>query len=248
MKASDPTGWRAAFALLRPAALTIDARERLRVTVGVGAGLFVAALLSLWLESTFGLGLPWLVAPIGASAVIVFGLPSSPLAQPWAVVGGNAVSALVGIAVVHLVQAGPWSMAAPALGGAGAVGLMILLRCLHPPGGAVALLIVLGGVVNWHFALFPIVTNSVLLVLAATLYNRATGKPYPHPQRETAVPTIEGRFVDADIDRVLARYNEVLDVPHDELHALLGACRAFPPTPSEKRLGQSRQFKQTPTA
>ncbi|HEY6086657.1 MAG TPA: HPP family protein [Burkholderiaceae bacterium] len=226
MNALDPTGWRAAFALLRPAALTIDARERLRVILGVGAGLLLAALPSMWLESTFGLGLPWLVAPMGASAVIVFALPSSPLAQPWAVVGGNAVSALAGIAVVQLVQAGPWSMAAPALGGAGAVGLMILLRCLHPPGGAVALLIVLGGVVNWQFALFPIAANSVLLVLAAALYNRATGKAYPHPQREAAAPTIEGRFVDADIDRVLARYNEVLDVPRDELRALLEAAES----------------------
>ncbi len=226
MKAADPSGWRAAVALLRPAALTIDARERLRVALGVGAGLLVAALLSLWLDARFALGLPWLVAPIGASAVIVFGLPSSPLAQPWAVIGGNGVSALVGIAVVHGLPAGPWSVATPALGAAAAVGLMILLRCLHPPGGAVALLIVLGGVANWRFALFPIATNSLLLVLAATLYNRATGKPYPHPQRETPAPTTEGRFVDADIDRVLARYNEVLDVPRDELHALLEAAEA----------------------
>ena len=141
MREPDSSGWPAAIALLQPAALTFDARERLRVTVGVGAGLLGAALLSLWLESTFGLGLPWLVAPIGASAVIVFGLPSRPLAQPWAVIGGSGVSVLVGIAVVHGVPAGSWSTATPALGAAATVGLMILLRCLHPPGGAVALLI-----------------------------------------------------------------------------------------------------------
>ncbi len=226
MKAKDPMGWRAAFVLLRPAALNIDARERLRVTLGVGTGLFVAALLSWWLDAGLGLGLPWLVAPIGASAVIVFGLPSSPLAQPWAVVGGNTVSALVGIAVAMALQAGPWRVAAPAIGGAGAVGMMILLRCLRPPGGAVALLIVLGGVTDWHYALFPIATNSLLLVLSATAYNRATGKPYPHPQREAAAPTVAGRFADADIDRVLDRYNEVLDVPRDELHALLEAAES----------------------
>lgn len=226
MNPHDRTGWRAGLALLRPATLNIDARERLRLTVGVGAGLFVAALLSLALSAELGLDLPWLVAPIGASAVIVFGLPSSPLAQPWAVVGGNALSAVVAIAVVRLLPAGPWAVVAPALGGLGAVGTMVLLRCLHPPGGAVALLIVLGGVADWHFALFPIATNSVLLVLAATLYNRATGKPYPHPQRAAARPTAEGRFVDADLDRVLARYNEVLDVPRDELFALLEAAES----------------------
>ena len=227
MKSSDLAPvWRSVIGLLQPAALTIDVRERLRLTLGVGTGLLVAALSSLWLESLCGLGLPWLVAPMGASAVIVFGLPSSPLAQPWAVVAGNVVSALVGITVVHLIPAGSWSVASPALAAAGAVGLMLLLRCLHPPGGAVALLIVLSSVPNWRFALFPIATNSVLLVLAATIYNRVTGKPYPHRQRDAAAPSREGRFLDADIDRVLARYNEVLDVPRDELHALIEAAES----------------------
>ena len=219
---ADPGAWRAALSLLRPVALGINRRERWRVIIGVGVGLFFASVLSL----AFGTGSPWLVAPIGASAVIVFALPSSPLAQPWALVGGNTISALVGIAVANLAHGAQWGGAAPALGGTAAVGVMILLRCLHPPGGAAALLVVLGGVVDWRFAVFPVFTNSILLTLAAAVHNRSTGKAYPHRQVEAMASSDAGRFVDADIDRVLARYNQVLDVPRDELHALLEAAES----------------------
>ena len=219
---AEPGRWRTALSVLRPAALNIDSRERWRVIFGVGLGLFAAAALSL----SLGFASPWLVAPMGASAVILFALPSSPLAQPWAVVGGNTVSALIGIAMVHLSHGAQWGGLAPALGGAVAVGVMILLRCLHPPGGAAALLVVLGGVVDWRFALFPVGVNSILLTLAATIYNRSTGKPYPHRQFEARGAADPGRFVDADIDRVLARYNQVIDVPRDELHALLEAAES----------------------
>lgn len=212
--------WHAAFALLRPAPLAIDRRERWRVIAGVGVGLLVAGALS----HMFGGGPVWLVAPMGASAVILFALPSSPLAQPWAVIGGNTVSALTGIVVAQLLHGTAWPVGAAAFGAALAVALMFLLRCLHPPGGAAALLVVLGGIVDWHFALFPVGANAALLTAAAAVYNRATGKPYPHRQTETPAPTAEGRFVDADIDRVLARYNQVLDMPRDELHALLEAA------------------------
>ena len=219
---TDYGGWQAALSLLRPAELSIDGRERWRVVIGVGVGLFFAAALSLAFAATN----PWLVAPMGASAVILFALPSSPLAQPWAVVGGNTVSAVVGIAIANLAHGGQWGGAAPALGGAVAVGMMILLRCLHPPGGAAALLAVLGGVVDWRFAIFPVFTNSILLTLAAVVYNRSTGKAYPHRQVETRAQARAGRFDDADIDRVLARYNQVLDVPRDELHSLLEAAES----------------------
>ena len=86
---------------LRPAPMRVDARERLRVVAGAIAGLLATAVLT-ELLSRHAPGVPWLVAPLGASAVLVFGVPASPLAQPWAVVMGNTASALVGIACVHL--------------------------------------------------------------------------------------------------------------------------------------------------
>lgn len=123
---------------LRPAPQAVNARERLRVVVGAFLGLLLAGLLS---RSAMPAALPWLVAPLGASAVLVFGVPASPLAQPWAVVGGNTLSALVGIACMAWLPLPPLAMAAVAV--ALAIATMFLLRCLHPPGGAAALLMVL---------------------------------------------------------------------------------------------------------
>ena len=86
---------------------------------------------------------PWFIAPMGASAVLLFAVPSSPLAQPWSIIGGNLVS-----------RADRRHLRAPAcrhrrwparLAGSLAIGAMFSLRCLHPPSGAVALTAVLGG-------------------------------------------------------------------------------------------------------
>jgi CBS domain-containing membrane protein len=224
MKVSSPPGdgrqrW---LALLWPAPLNIDAWERWRLVAGVALGLLFAALVARLLGND-----PWLVAPIGASAVIVFALPSSPLAQPWAVIGGNTVSALAGIAAVHIVRALHGDMLlATVLGGALGTASMVALRCLHPPGGAAAVLVALGGVQDFHFALLPIGLDSLLLVLAGMAYNRVTGKSYPHRPVPTHAPNVASRFTDADIDCVLARWNQVLDVPRDELHALLEAAES----------------------
>jgi CBS-domain-containing membrane protein len=79
---------------------------------------------------------------------------------------------------------------------------MFSLRCLHPPGGAVALLTALTHADAFGFVLFPVLTNSALLAFAGILYNTATGRRYPHSQiieRTNAVPG--SRFSSADLDR-----------------------------------------------
>ena len=224
--------WLQAF---RPAPMRVDARERLRVVAGAIAGLLLTGVLT-ELLSRHVPGVPWLVAPLGASAVLVFGVPASPLAQPWAVIMGNTASALVGIACVHLFGGTPELAAAIAVGGA--IGLMFLLRCLHPPGGAAALLMVLSGVHDWRFALDPVLLNSVLMVLAGMAYNSITGRKYPHPQTTgSAAPPKGGAtagaggadgatggappFTGVDLDTVLAHYNQVLDIPRDDLQAIV---------------------------
>lgn len=207
---------------LRPAPLAVDARERLRVCVGAGLGILLAGLVT---RAVAPPGAAWMFAPLGASAVLVFGLPASPLAQPWAVLGGNTLAALVGIACVHLLH-GPlwpvWLVASAAV--ALAIGVMFALRCLHPPGGASGLLMVLTGMQDWQFVLLPVALTSLLLVLAGMAYNTATGRRYPHAQRAsppTGPSMVPPRFGEAELDAVLARYNQVLDVPRDDLAELL---------------------------
>jgi CBS domain-containing membrane protein len=121
-----------------PASINVSTQEALRMVAGAGLGIFFVAVLSRYL----GKGLePWLVAPIGASAMLVFGIPSSPMAQPWSIIGGNTLSALVGTFIALMI---PDNLAlAAALAVALAIATMLLGRCLHPPGGATALLVVL---------------------------------------------------------------------------------------------------------
>jgi CBS domain-containing membrane protein len=217
-------GFRRWLLALRPAPMRVDARERLRVVAGAIVGLLLTALFTEWVarHTPHAPGLPWLVAPLGASAVLVFGVPASPLAQPWAVVMGNTASALVGIACLHLFGDVPELAAAIAVGTA--IGLMFLLRCLHPPGGAAALLMVLAGVKDWHFALDPVLLNSLAMVAAGMVYNSVTGRRYPHPQiAAPAAPPPAGApaFSGADLETVLAHYNQVVDLPEDDLRAII---------------------------
>lgn len=129
-------------------------------------------LLSAW--SGYGL----VVAPFGASSVLLFGHPQSPLAQPRNLILGNTIAALLAEVCVATLGRTPWSMGL-------AVGLAIAagqrFRCLHPPAGAVALLGVLLGA-QPMFALTPVLSGSLLLVLIAVIFHRlvpATGA-YPH--------------------------------------------------------------------
>jgi CBS domain-containing membrane protein len=218
-----------------PGRITVDARERWRVAAGAALGILITALLSHLLLRDAA-ALPWLVAPIGASAVLVYGLPASPLAQPWAVLGGNTVSALVGIFCVMAWGTQPW-VAALAVGLA--IAAMFALRCLHPPGGASALLVVLVGVHDPFFALMPVFVNSLLLVAVGIAYNNATGRRYPHGQGLPPAPRNEKTpaFSEADLDAVLARYNQVLDVSRDDLQSLLSQAEGVA---YGRRLGELR--------
>jgi CBS domain-containing membrane protein len=198
----------------------IDAREGWRALAGAALGVLFAAVFSRALGG-HGPVAAWLVAPLGASAVLVYALPASPLAQPWAVVGGNTLSALAGIVCANLVPD-------PALGAglavALAIALMLALRCLHPPGGAAALLMVITHTTRLPFAFFPVMLNSLLLVLVGMIYNSLTGRPYPRAQvpAETGLrPVAARRFNEADLDAALAHYNQVVDISRADLQELL---------------------------
>jgi CBS domain-containing membrane protein len=203
---------------LLPGRVAIDARERWRMVAGAAVGMAVTAWLCHALAPSSAAA--WLVAPMGASAVLVFAVPASPMAQPWAVVGGNTLSALVGVVCVNLFGTADWVAAAAV---ALAIGTMLALRCLHPPGGASALLMVLAQVHDPRFAAFPVLGNALLLVLSGMAYNTLTGRRYPHGQRTTApaAGTPGVHTTAADVDAALARYNQVLDVSRDDLEQLI---------------------------
>ena len=213
-----------------PTASTVDRFERMRSTVGALFGLVVAGASSFLLLGSSPAAI-WLVAPMGASAVLLFAVPASPLAQPWSIIGGNLVAALIGVTCAKLIGA---PILAAALAGALAIGAMFALRCLHPPSGAVALTAVLGGpavhALGYSFVLMPVAVNSLLLLLAALFFNNVTGRRYPHvtvaepvQQHDTKdiPPTARLGVTTEDLDAVLARYNQVLDISRDDLEKIL---------------------------
>jgi CBS domain-containing membrane protein len=192
-------------------------RDRLLACAGAVIGIGLTALLSAWLLKGGGY-LPVLVAPIGASAVLLFAVPSSPLAQPWSIVGGNMISALVGVAAARLV-ADPAFAAALAV--AGAILAMSLCRCLHPPGGAAGLTAVIGGAAvakaGWLFPFVPVAFNSALLVAAGWAFHRFSGHSYPHRPARAVAPLLHRE----DIDRALAEIGETFDIAREDLDDLL---------------------------
>ena len=150
--------------------------ERLRSVFGALLGLMLVLTIAKFLGELSGLD-EWLMASLGASALLVFVLPQSPMAQPWAVIAGNTLSALVGISIIHLVNepllAMPLAASLSILG-------MFILRCLHPPAAAVAMIAVLGHVMHYRYAFFPVMVDSILLIVVGAVYSNLTGKRYPN--------------------------------------------------------------------
>jgi CBS domain-containing membrane protein len=212
-----------------PDPVKVDGRERARSILGAILGIFITGACGLLIIGS-GKAQPWLVASMGASAVLVFAAPTSPLAQPWSVFGGNLVSAVVGVTCATLVG-NPLAAASIAVGIA--IAMMFTLRCIHPPGGAVALGMALGGPVvagssHW-FILLPIALNSLVLLMAAIGYNNLCGRRYPYlrvehgnqHQTADALPTARLGVTSADLDAVLKQYNQMLDISHAELEEIL---------------------------
>jgi len=212
-----------------PKPTTVNFAERLRASIGALLGILLTGLISRWVVGT-DTSLPLLVAPMGASAVLLFAMPSSPVAQPWSIIGGNMISAIVGVTCAQWI---PNPILAASLAVSIAIAVMLSLRCLHPPGGAVALTAVLGGPLihglGYHFVLMPIGLNSALLLAVALVFNNLTRHRYPYRVIDHAnahltadrPPFDRLGFTTDDLDYVLARYNQVPDVSRDELESLL---------------------------
>ena len=204
--------------------------DRLKAASGAIGGIAITGLLcGLMLGN--GLAHPLLVAPMGASAVLLFAVPASPLAQPWSVLGGNVISALVGITVALMV---PDLTIAAAVAVGAAIAVMSLLRCLHPPGGAVALSAVLGAAgaqaPSYMFALVPVGMNSALLLIVAVLFHRLSGHSYPHvvPKPPPSVhgtadtvPALRATPSEEDVEAAIEALGETLDVEPGDVRMVL---------------------------
>ena len=139
--------------------------------IGAVVGIALVGLLHARLVDQAGQAL--LIGSFGATAVLVYGAIRSPLAQPRNVLGGHVLSALIGVCAQQALGQTPWLAAAVAV--ATAIAVMHLTKTLHPPGGATALIAVIGGEsvhsLGYMYALVPAGLGAVILLLVALVVN-----------------------------------------------------------------------------
>ncbi|HMY40775.1 MAG TPA: HPP family protein, partial [Marinagarivorans sp.] len=184
-----------------------------------GLGAFIAI-------STVALGTQWLLPQaalvilpsMGASAVLLFALPHAPLSQPWPVVGGHLISGVIGVAVQQWL---PGEFAAALAVGA-AITAMYFLRCLHPPGGATALMAVIGGGAGWAFVWQVCLLNLVLILLAALVFNAPfPWRRYPNAWHSKPTSPLPFSFAQEDFAAAITEIDTLVDVSPEDLQQLV---------------------------
>lgn len=138
----------------------------------------------------------FLIGSFGASSVLIYGAIQSPLAQPRNLVGGHVVSALVGVTVYKLIPDIIWLTAPLAV--ALSIVLMQITKTLHPPGGATALIAVIGServkLLGYGYVLSPVLTGCLILFAVALIFNNITSHR-SYPTRSRLTQAVKGWFV-----------------------------------------------------
>ncbi|MBE9564635.1 MAG: HPP family protein [Proteobacteria bacterium] len=139
-----------------------------------GLGAFLGILLVFYSSSFFvdGASLYVIVASMGASAVLLFAVPHGPLSQPWSLIGGHLISAIIGVSCAKFI---PEVLIAAPLAVGLSVSAMYYFHCIHPPGGATALSAVVGGSaiheLGYQFVLTPVLINVIAILSVAIVFN-----------------------------------------------------------------------------
>lgn len=194
---------------------------------GLGGGIAILVVFALTREAELNLHSETvLIASFGASAVLLFAVPHGPMSQPWNVIGGHVISALIGVTMHQFVAD---MILASGLAAGLAITAMHYLRCLHPPGGASALIpILLGPTADGYglsLALFPIGTGALAMVVMAILWNLPFAwRRYPlwlaAPAGEDEADEVAKGYPDishADFVAALAELDTFVDIAEEDL-------------------------------
>lgn len=155
---------RSAVAPPRPVPWLRSRPWRAALLAGIGGALTIGVLAAI--DGTGAA--PLLIAPFGASCVLVFGVPASPFARPRNVIGGHLVTALMGLVAISLLGPGPLGIAA----GVGlAIAAMMLTDTVHPPAGANPIVVALTHA-GWPFLAAPVLLGAAAIVAIGFVYNR----------------------------------------------------------------------------
>ena len=202
--------------------------ERWRAAGGALLGLGLAALFLYAVHDAAG---HWMLVPLAGTVVILYVQPHSPVAQPWPIVGSYSVSAVLGFACAQLLAAPPVALPplAAAVAIAASIWLMLRWQCVHPPGAAMALLIVLDGP-HSAYGMVQLAGQLVLnigAVMGAALLvsNAVLRRPYPfvaqapanRHQTRDATPLQRTGLTHEDLASALAALDSFVDVQEQEL-------------------------------
>ncbi|HED12375.1 MAG TPA: hypothetical protein ENI62_01725 [Gammaproteobacteria bacterium] len=148
----------------------INYREKLLSTLGGFFGIYAILFISVrFLDPETAV---YVVPSMGASAVLLFAAPHAPFSQPWNVIGGHVLSAIIGVACWQWIAD---STIAAAVSVGLAIGAMYFARCIHPPGGATALAAVIGSdklhELGYGYVVTPILLNAITILLVAIAFN-----------------------------------------------------------------------------
>ncbi len=200
----------------------ISIRENLISALGGFLGIFSIFLTAQWLLDP---KLAVLIVPsMGASAVLLFAAPHAPFSQPWNLVGGHALSALIGVACWQWIPG--YATAAAASVGL-AIGVMYFARCIHPPGGATALAAVIGSEklhqLGYAYEYAPVLLNTLTILAVAVLFNGLFAwRRYPvhlHLKKEAPQPKVEGYepISHEDFVYALSHIDTYVDIAEEDL-------------------------------
>lgn len=190
-----------------------------RILSGVGALLGIGVVFAIS-HALFPAGdAALIIASTGASTVLLFALPHSPLSQPWSLLGGHAVSALIGVTCAQWIHS---TGVAAAVAVGAAITAMYYLRCLHPPGGATALAAVISGdavtALGYQFVLTPVLLDVTSVMVVAIAFNAFFAwRRYPAVLARRAVPADDHPGVETDN----------IGVAHEDLTYALSHMKSF---------------------
>lgn len=202
-----------------------------RFLAGIGALLGIAICWGISIQFLGPLSATLIVGSMGAGAVLLFAVPHGVLAQPWPATGGHLLSAIVGVTCAQQIDE-IWLAASLAVGLA--VLLMHYARCLHPPGGATALIAVIGGdeihALGYSYVLEPIMLNAFALLGVALLFNNILGSrryPAAWAKKTKAKPTLTASGITAKhVRAAMDEMDLVEDISEEDLMRIIAKAEA----------------------
>lgn len=158
------------------------------------------------------------IASMGASAVLLFAAPHGAFSQPWPLVLGHLASAAIGVTCQQLI---PQPLLAASLAVGLAIAAMQYLRCLHPPGGATALIAVIGGPgvhsLGYQFVLTPVLLNVLIMLVAAAAFNAMIGRRRSVVAQTDKASAPDAQLAHGDLVYALREIGSFIDVTEEDL-------------------------------